>query len=492
MATGIQGQVVIVGSGFSGIGTAIRLMQSGVTDIVLLERSQSLGGTWRENSYPGCACDVPSRLYSFSFAQNPEWTRSFSAQPEIWAYLQRVAEQFRVLPLIRFGCAMRAAHWDASSQRWNIDTSDGGYIAPLLVLATGGQSEPELPNVPGLERFQGVTFHSARWRHDYELRGKRVGVIGTGASAIQFVPAIQPQVAQLHLFQRTAPWVLSRRDRAITRLEQMLYRALPAVQSLVRGAGYTVREASVLAFRHPRAAHVVERVARAHLARQVSDPALRSALTPTFTLGCKRVLVSDDYYPSLTQPNVSLVTASIREVQADGILTSDGVRYALDALVLGTGFRPTDPPLAPHIVGRDGRTLAQAWSPSMVAYASTTVSGFPNLFVIPGPNSGIGHTSLIYMIESQISHVIGAVRLMRDRGLGAIEPTAASQQAYVAAIDRRMRGTVWAAGGCRSWYMDASGRISTLWPDFSFQFRRRVARLNPAHYLQTPRRPTSA
>ena len=478
-------RIIIVGTGFSGLGAAIRLRQDGINDFVLLERASDLGGTWRDNSYPGCACDVPSRLYSFSFAQNSEWSRSFSAQPEIWAYLKRVAADHSLAPFIRYGCALTGAHWDDRAKQWNLETTAGPMSASVLVLATGAQSEPLMPTLPGLDSFGGVTFHSARWRHDYELTGKRVAVIGTGASAIQFVPAIQPHVAKLHLFQRTAPWVVPRRDRALSERELAIYRAVPGLRQLARGLLYATREATVLAFRHPKGAALLARIARMHLAAQVSDRALREKLTANFAFGCKRVLVSNDYYPALTKPNAELVTDAVREIEPRGVITHDGRLREVDAIVLGTGFRPTDPPLAPHITGRDGRTLAQAWTPSMRAYASTTVSGFPNLFVVPGPNAGIGHTSLIYMIESQLSHVVSAVHFMTAAGVSAMEPRADAQADYVAAIDERMRGTVWTAGGCQSWYIDGAGRNSVLWPDFTFRFRRQVARMNPNHYVLT-------
>ena len=478
-------RIIIVGTGFSGLGAAIRLRQEGINDFLLLERASDLGGTWRDNSYPGCACDVPSRLYSFSFAQNSEWSRSYSAQPEIWAYLKRVAAAHSLEPFIRYGCVLTGALWDDRAKQWNLETTAGPMSASVLVLATGAQSEPLMPKLPGLDSFGGVTFHSARWRHDYDLTGKRVAVIGTGASAIQFVPAIQPHVAMLHLFQRTAPWVVPRRDRALSERELAIYRAVPGLRQLARGLLYATREATVLAFRHPKAAALLERIARMHLTAQVSDPLLREKLTANFAFGCKRVLVANDYYPALTKPNVELVTDAIREIEPRGVITHDGRLREVDAIVLGTGFRPTDPPLAPHITGRDGRTLAQAWTPSMRAYASTTVSGFPNLFVVPGPNAGIGHTSLIYMIESQLSHVVSAVQFMTAAGVSAMEPRAEAQADYAAAIDERMRGTVWTAGGCQSWYIDGSGRNSVLWPDFTFRFRRRVARMNPNDYVLT-------
>lgn len=480
--------VAIIGAGFSGIGAAIRLQQHGITDVVLLERAADLGGTWRDNTYPGCACDIPSRLYSFSFAQNPSWSRRFSGQAEIHAYLRNVADRYDVTPRIRFRHALRHAQWDEGTQRWHLATTGEAVTARILVLATGALSDPAIPDLPGLSQFEGPRFHSAQWQHDVDLTGKRVAVLGTGASAIQFVPAIQPDVAQLTLFQRTPPWIIPRWDREIGAVEQAALRVVPGLMSMVRGGVYAMREATYLPFRHRALRRVVARVARWHLTRQVADPTLRRALTPNYEIGCKRVLVSDDYYPAITRDNVRLVTTGIRAITPRGVETTDGVHHGADVLILGTGFRPTDPPLAPYIVGRSGQTAADAWRESFTAYAATTLHGFPNLFVIPGPNAGLGHNSMIYMIESQLSHLIGALTHMQRGGHGALEPTLAAQQQWTRDIDQTMRDLVWVRGGCSSWYLDRTGRNSTLWPDFTFRFRRRVAPFQAAHYHSTPQR----
>jgi cation diffusion facilitator CzcD-associated flavoprotein CzcO len=480
--------VAIIGSGFGGLGTAIRLKRSGVTDFVLFERAGDVGGTWRDNTYPGCACDVESHLYSFSFAPNPDWTHSFSPQPEIWAYLQRCARAFGVLPHVRFRHEVRAAAWDKMAQHWRIETSQGLYAAPVLVMAAGALSEPALPRLPGLESFRGKTFHSARWDHDYDLTGRRVAVIGTGASAVQFVPEIQPRVAQLYVFQRTPPWIVPRRDRPLRAFERRLFRRVPAAQRAARAAIFLFRELFLLCFRHLGLARQVERLARRHLQRSVRGPALRAKLVPDYTIGCKRVLISNDYLPALERPNVEVVTDGIAEVRAHSIVDRNGVERHVDALIFGTGFQVTDPPLARHVRGREGRTLAEVWAGSPQAHAGTTVAGFPNLFILLGPNTGLGHNSVVYMIEAQIEHLLGALAHMRRHGAHAIEPRPEAQAAYVAEVRRRMSGTVWVAGGCASWYLDATGRNSTLWPDFSWRFRRRVARLNPADYaLSFPR-----
>jgi cation diffusion facilitator CzcD-associated flavoprotein CzcO len=483
--------VAIVGTGFTGLGAAIQLRAHGITDVVLLERAGDLGGTWRDNRYPGCACDVPSHLYSFSFAHNPDWTQRFSPQPEIQRYLRKVADRHGVTSCIRFHHALRSARWNGDGQRWELDTAGGPLSARVLVLATGALSDPVTPDLPGLAAFEGPVFHSAKWRDDVDLTGQRVAVIGTGASAIQFVPAIQPQVQQLTLFQRTPPWIVPRHNRRISGVERALYRALPPLQTLVRGATYALREATFLSFRHRGVRNLTRHVALRHLAKQVRDPELRARLTPSYEMGCKRILVSDDFYPAVAQPNVSLVTERVQQVEAQGLVTHDGVRHVADVLILGTGFRATDPPLGPHIRGRNGVTLRDAWGKLPGAYASTTVHGFPNLFVIPGPNAGIGHTSLVYMIESQIEHLVQALEHQREHGLATLEPTYHAQDAWMRDVKQRMQRMVWLQGGCRSWYLDAQGHNSTLWPDFTFRFRRVVAAFDARAYHGDPlRHPT--
>ncbi len=475
--------VAIVGSGFGGLGAAIRLKQEGVRDFVVFERAGEVGGTWRDNSYPGCACDVQSHLYSFSFAPNPEWTRKFSPQPEIWEYLKRCARDFDVLPHIRFHEEVREAAWDEGAQRWRVETSRGRYTASALVLASGALSEPALPNLPGLESFEGKVFHSARWDHKYDLKGRRVAVVGTGASAVQFVPEIQPQVARLDLYQRTAPWVVPRRDRAHGERERRMFRRFPLAQRFARAFIYFFREVFLLGFRHLWLADRIEALARRNLEKSVPDPSLRARLTPDYRIGCKRILISNEYLPTLTRPNVEVVTEAIKEVRARSIVDRAGVERPADAIIFGTGFRVTDPPLAQHIRGRGRRTLAEVWMGSPRALAGTTVAGFPNFFILMGPNTGLGHNSVVYMMEAQIEHVLAALRHVRRSGASAIEPRAEAQTAYVNEIQKRMEGTVWVAGGCASWYLDSTGRNSTLWPDFSWRFRRRVARLDPGEYV---------
>ena len=474
--------IAIVGAGFSGLGMAIRLLQEGREDFVVLERGDDVGGTWWFNTYPGCACDVPSHLYSFSFAPNPDWSQTYSPQSEIRDYLRRCADEFGIRPKIRLGCEVVGAAWDPEAQQWRISTSDGELRSRVLVSAAGPLVEPKVPDLPGLERFEGATFHTARWNHDYDLRGKRVAAVGTGASAIQFVPEIQPVVDRLHVFQRTPPWVVPHSNRPITRFERWLYRRVPAAQRLARAVTYLFREPLVLGFvKHPRLMRAVERVARRHIRRQVPDPELRAKVTPSYTIGCKRILPSNRWYPALGKPNVELLTESIVEVRPRSVVTAGGDEREVDAIIFGTGFHVTDIPMANVVRGADGRTLAEVWRGSPSAYLGTAVAGFPNLFFLLGPNTGLGHNSMVYMLESQLAYVLGALRALDASGAAALEVRAESQEAYNRALDRNMKDTVWSSG-CSSWYVDATGRNSTLWPDWTWRFRQRTAHFDPERY----------
>ncbi len=476
--------VLVVGTGFAGLGTAVRLRETGRLDFVVIERGHDVGGTWRDNRYPGCACDVPSHLYSFSFAPNPDWTRAFSPQPEIEAYLQRVARERGVLPHVRFGTELLSARWDEADLTWTVETNRGTVVADVLVLGSGGLSEPKVPSLPGLETFRGTTFHSATWDHEHDLTGERVAVVGTGASAIQFVPHVQQRAGHLTLFQRTAPWVMPRRDRAISKAQRALYKAVPAAQKLNRGGLYVGRESWLLGFTvQPALMRVAERIALRLLAQQVSDPALRATLTPSYRLGCKRVLLSNDYYPALAQPNVDVVAGGIVEVRERSVVDSNGDEHEVDTIVFGTGFQVSDPPIAGRITGCDGRTLKQVWADTgMTAFHGTTVAGFPNLFFLVGPNTGLGHTSIVYMIESQIAYLLAALDVMQAAGIRAVVPRREQQDAWNTAVQEDLQGTVWNSGGCSSWYLDASGRNTTLWPTFTLPYRRTLSSFDLAQY----------
>lgn len=485
--------VAVIGAGFGGIGMAAMLGRAGIPDVVLLERAADLGGTWRDNSYPGAACDVPSHLYCFSFAPNPDWSRSFSPQPEIWDYLRRVAGAEGVTGKIRFGHEVTAARWDPAACLWRVETTAGTLTARFLVSAAGPLSDPLIPELPGLGSFEGTVFHSATWAHDHDLTGRNVAVIGTGASAIQFVPRIQPAAGRLTVFQRTPPWILPRRDREITRIERWLFRHVPLTQRAARAGIYWGREAYATGFvRKPDVMRAAEALALRHMRRQVSDPGLRARLTPSYRMGCKRILLSSDYYPALTKPNTTLVTDPIAEIREKSVVCRDGTVHDADTIIFGTGFHVTDFPVAQRIYGAGGRSLARLWSApgALTAYRGTTVAGFPNLFVLTGPNTGLGHSSQVFMIEAQIRYVVAALTRARASGAHRIEVRPAAQAGYDRRVNRKMRRTVWVTGGCRSWYLDASGRNITLWPDFTWAFARQTRRFDSGSYeLAGPRLP---
>ncbi|MET0998420.1 MAG: NAD(P)/FAD-dependent oxidoreductase [Marmoricola sp.] len=466
-------RTLVVGAGFAGLGTAIKLEESGFADFLVVDKGSTVGGTWRDNTYPGAACDVPSQLYSFSFAPNPGWTRSFSPQPEIQAYLERTAEQSGVLDRFRFGVTVQDMVWDEEDHVWHVSTDQGDLVADVVVTGSGGLSEPRLPDIAGLDSFEGEIFHSARWDHDYDLTGKRIAVIGTGASAIQIVPEVAKQVAHLDLYQRTAPWVMPRRDRDYRAVEKLAFRYLPFFQKAYRTGIYWGRECFVPGFTvNPRLAAPAKKLALQNISKGISDPALRKAVTPDFEIGCKRILISNDYYPALAADHVDLVTDGIARITPTGIVTSDGTTREVDAIIVATGFYTTEQPISQHIKGRDGRTLADSWAEEgMTAYKGTTISGFPNLFQIVGPNTGLGHSSMVFIIESQIAYILSALQKIGEREIVSVEPRPEAQQAWNEDVQRRMQRTVWNTGGCASWYIDSHGRNTTLWPRTTFKFR---------------------
>jgi len=480
---GAEPRIVIIGAGFSGLGMAIRLKRAGIEDFVVLERATDVGGTWRANTYPGCQCDVPSHLYSFSFALNPNWSRTYAPQPEIWEYLREVTDRFGIRERIRFDTEVQESIWDEGERRWIIETSRGTIAAPILIAGPGPLTEPSYPDIPGLERFQGTVFHSADWNHEHDLEGERVAVIGTGASAIQLVPHVQRHASKLHVFQRTPPWVLPHSDRPITGFERSLYRRIPYLQRMVRRGIYWIRESVVPGLtRNQVLLKPLQLAARRHLRRQVRDPKLRERLTPDYTIGCKRILPSNTWYPAITKANVEVVTDGIAEIRERSIVTADGTEREIDTLICATGFHVTDIPAAEGIRGRDGRTLAEIWDGSPQAYLGTTIAGFPNLFMLLGPNTGLGHTSVVIMVEAQIAYVMGCLRTMAERGTETVEVKASAQERYNERLQARLADGVWSAGGCQSWYIDRNGRNATIWPEFTWRFRQRTARFDPESY----------
>ena len=478
MAAAEQVSFLIIGAGFSGLGAAIRLMQSGHTDLVVLERADDVGGTWRDNTYPGCRCDVQSNLYSYSFEPKPDWSETFPSQPELWEYLRDVTRKHRLERYLRFGQEVTSARWDAGAGRWQVATTSGDFSARYLIAGVGALVEPSLPDIAGIESFAGKIMHSARWDHNWDPAGRRVAVVGTGASAIQIVPAIQPQVEHLTVFQRTAPYVVPHTNHPVRPAVRTLYRLVPDAQRLSRALIYWMREMLVFGFvKNPKILKRAEAAWRRHMESAVADPAQRVQLTPAYRLGCKRVLPSNDYYPAIARPNVSLVTEKIIEFRPDAVVTADGDEHKADTVILATGFHVTDHPMLAKITGADGGTLAEAFG---TTYLGTVVPGFPNFFHLTGANTGLGHSSMVFMIESQLAYIADGVAKAEAAG-GRFEVRPEVAAAYSAELQRKLPGTVWGSG-CSSWYLDSQGRNLTLWPGFTFDFRRRTREFRPADF----------
>jgi cation diffusion facilitator CzcD-associated flavoprotein CzcO len=484
-------KIVIIGSGFSGIGMGIALKKAGESGFVILEKASAPGGTWRDNQYPGCACDVPSPLYSFSFELNPSWSRLFAPQPEIWAYLRECSAKYGIDAHLRFSAKVESVEWDDATRLWTVRTQAGDrYVAHAVVSGAGALHLPSYPSIRGLATFKGMACHSSAWDSSRDLAGKRVAVIGTGASAIQMVPELARVAGQLAVFQRTPPWIHPRPNAPIPERTRALLGAVPGAARAVRYAVYWALEARALGFAvDPRLMAPLESMARAHLERQVPDPVLRARLTPDYTIGCKRILLSSDYYPALREPNVELVTEDIREITASGVVTADGaggeVTREFDAIVYATGFRVTDAAVELNVTGRGGVKLADAWSAGVEALRGVTVPGFPNLFLLLGPNTGLGHTSVVFMIETQIQHVLSCLRILSRERASTIEARQDALRGYNDRLQRRLRRAVWNAGGCQSWYLDSHGVNRTIWPGFTFEYWARTRRARRSEYTVT-------
>jgi cation diffusion facilitator CzcD-associated flavoprotein CzcO len=467
--------IVIVGAGFGGIGMAIALKKAGFGDFVILEKASDLGGTWRDNQYPGCACDVPAALYSYSYELNPAWTRIFAPQQEIWDYLRMCSAKYGIDAHIRYDRVVERMDWDDGARRWHVVTGSGdGYLARAVVSAAGALHVPSYPDIPGADLFGGTSFHSARWDRSCDLEGKQVAVIGTGASAIQFIPEIAPQAARLRVFQRTPPWIHPRLDAPMP-----ARRRVPLADRALRDTFYWLLEARALGFAvHPRLMAPMEQVARRHIERQIADPGLRALLTPDYTIGCKRLLLSSNYYPALQRPNVDLVTERITGLTQTGLVTADGAAHPADVIIYGTGFKVVGAVAGLNVTGRDGRVLD-----GTEAYQGVTVDGFPNFFMLLGPNTGLGHTSVVFMIESQVQHVMSCLKMLARDKAETIEVSASAQQRFNRGLQRRLRRAVWSAGGCHSWYLDTDGVNRALWPGFSFEYWARARRARRGAYL---------
>ena len=483
-------RTLIVGAGFAGIGMAAKLLQEQpATDILVIEQAEDIGGTWRDNTYPGCACDVPSNLYSYSFAPNPDWGHTYSRQPEILAYLQRTAQHTGVRERVITGCELLGADWDDDAKHWQVRTSLGPLTATAIVAATGTLSHPKLPALAGLDSFGGTTFHSARWNHEHDLSGERVAVIGTGASAVQFVPEIVDNVAHVTVFQRTAAWVVPRPDGSASPRTRALYRRIPLLQKAVRGGTYALLELLVLVLAHlTRLLPILSALPLRYLDKHITDPQKRAALTPQYTLGCKRLLLTNSWIPTLARPDVTLVAAGIDHITAHGVVDNDGVEHEVDTIIFGTGFTPAEPPVAHLLRGSDHTTLAAHWAGSPAAHRGTAVAGFPNLFLMYGPNTNLGHSSIVYMLESQAAYISDALSTMQGRGLSSVQVQPEAQDRYNAHIAEALSGTVWNAGGCSSWYIDPTGRNSAMWPTFTWRFRALTKRFDAENYRCDPAR----
>ena len=479
-------RVAIIGSGFGGIAAAVRLIEDGVTDVTLLERAADTGGTWRDNTYPGAACDIPSHLYSLSFAPKADWSRRYAPQAEIREYADRVVAEHGLRARTLFGFEVTAGTWDETTATWRVEAADGRVVvADVVVNAVGALKDPAYPAIDGLEDFEGTVMHSAEWDHDVPLAGRRIGAVGTGASAIQFVPRVAGVADHLTVFQRTAAWIVPRGDRAFTAAEKAAFRFVPGARLLRRGYVFAKHELERWAFTEGTPLHEgATRLATAHRYRQVRDPELREALTPDYPFGCKRVLRSDDYYPAIARDDVTLETTGIARVTPTGVELDDGRHVELDVLLLGTGFKVSDPLNGMVVTGRRGRDLETFWGGRPSAHLGITVPGFPNFFMLLGPNQGLGHNSVLLMIEAALEHVRDAVRILRDDRVDAIDVTQEAHDRFVAWIDEQTDGTSW-AGGCASWYLTDEGENFSLWPQGVLAYRRATARVDLDEHVLT-------
>ena len=482
----LQPQVmVIIGAGFAGLGMAIKLKQAGIDDFIILERAGSIGGTWRDNHYPGAACDVPSNLYSFSFIPNPDWSRAYSSSEEILAYIRHMADSYDLWPHIRFNTNIESLTFDQQQGLWRAHASGGEvFTARTALLASGPLSNFDFPPLPGIDSYQGKKIHSADWDHDYDMRGKKVAVIGTGASAVQIVPELVKQVAQLSVFQRTAGWVLPRFDARTPQWNKQLFRRFPVTQDALRKVLFGLHEAMALGvIWNTPLTKVLERLALAHLHHQVKDAWLRRELTPNFTIGCKRVLMTSDYYPALQQPNCRLISYPIDRLSEAGIRTAEGIEHQFDCIVFATGFHVNHSGVPFDIIGIGGRSLGEEWRGGAQAYKSINVAGYPNLFMTFGPNSGPGHNSALVYMESQLDYALCGVKKIIAQNLKMLDVRPHVQQRYNQALQKRLAKTNWNSG-CSSWYLTAEAFNATMYPGFASQFARQMKQFREHDYIK--------
>ncbi|MBA83244.1 flavin-containing monooxygenase [Thalassobius sp. S69A] len=480
--------IIIVGAGFGGLGMAMKLKEHGMDDFVILERAEDVGGAWRDNTYPGVACDVPSHLYSFSYMPKPDWSRVFSPGGEIWDYLRDCASKSGLVPHIHFGANLEKASWDEQTNLWTVETPLGTWRARFLITATGVLADAVLPDIPGMDGFTGAAFHSSKWDHSVCLEGKRVGIVGSGASAIQIVPELTKLAKELVVFQRSAPYIIPRPDRAYTDAEKRTFARLPETMENLREDIFWFGESMFAQRRNvPTAVAEARTMALSHLADQVPNETLRAGLTPDYEIGCKRVLIANTYYPSFNEDHVTLETSALASVDVGTAKAVSGNAYDLDVLVFATGFEAPEPPVAHLVHGKGGKRLVDQWDRGMQAYDSTAIPGFPNMFMVLGPNTGLGHHTMVFMIEAQVDYILGALDFMQQKGLDVLEAKPEAEAEYLEGIDARAQGTVWVEGGCKFWYRDPrSDRLTVLWPDFAYAFRDENGTFHPEGYTGTP------
>ncbi len=478
--------MVVIGAGFGGLGAAVALRRGGITEVTVLERADDVGGVWRENTYPGAACDVPSALYSWSWAPNPDWPRRYSPQADILGYIERVARETGIRDSVITGTSVTALRYDDATHVWTV-TAEGPdgvrtYEAELVVSAVGQLSAPVVPSLPGREAFAGPAFHSAEWRHDVDLRGRRVAVVGTGASAIQFVPGIADDAAHITVFQRSAPYVIPKPDGPRVRVQRAALRRIPGLQRLERRAVFWLTEQMNRALTEETwLKGLIHRWWRMHLRRTIADPALRDALQPDYELGCKRVLFSNTWYRTLARDHVDVVTDDVAALEADGVRTRDGVLHEADVVIWGTGFAATDFLRGIDVTGRDGARLADVWADGAFAHLGVSVPGFPGLAVVYGPNTNLGGSSIIGMMEAQSAYVVQLAQAMTQGRIVSPEVRADVAAAYDREMQERLGTSVWAR--CDSWYRTASGRVSTNWPGMVAEYQRRLSQLDLGDFV---------
>lgn len=476
---------IVVGGGISGIAAVVRLRrEAGIDDVLLIEKSGSLGGTWNDNAYPGCACDIPSSLYSFEFAPNPDWSRWFAPQPEILAYVRRVADEHGVTGRSLLGTEVTSAAWDDAGQRWLVDTTRGSFAAPVLVFGVGALNDPLIPDVPGVDLFEGVQFHSARWDHGHDLTGRSVAVIGSAATAIQVVPSIAPRVGHLTYLQRTPGWVFPKPDWRTPRLERWLYRRFPVTQRIQRRLQFLFAEAMLHAFLRVGMARPLNLVGRAHIFATIRDRRLRRTVTPAWVTGCKRMMVSNDYYPTLTRPNVTVVPHGLSEVRARSVVADDGSEHSVDTIIWATGFHTSDPPFLSRLFGRDGRSLAETFGANPKAYMGTSAAGFPNAFMMWGPNAGTGCNFV--MVQAQLNYIVAALRTRREAGATSLDVRPEVVEAWKAEMRAGLAGSTWVRGGCKSWYQDPTGDIHAIYGGSMRSYLARSRDAGPELFHLTP------